>query len=195
VSNAVSNFEGRTEIAAVWKHCSSWRLSGTIMAWNWRHSSSEHMVCILHIAVRSVQSASRCGWRNFGGHVTGCIIGTIKINKLTANSNERCGSITLCRLTEFLIWNLHFKWEVILLRNSIHNWLLKNIYTYICICVYIKMYTLGQVDRLKGRSPMRQNFVQRGGYVPPARLSNPRWTNLILYGINGDTGTRPWKLK
>jgi hypothetical protein len=23
VSNAVSNFEGRTEIAAVWKHCSS----------------------------------------------------------------------------------------------------------------------------------------------------------------------------
>jgi hypothetical protein len=24
---------------------------------------------------------------------------------------------------------------------------------------------------------------------------NPRWTSLILYGINGDTGTRPWKVK
>jgi hypothetical protein len=24
---------------------------------------------------------------------------------------------------------------------------------------------------------------------------NPRWTNLILYGINGDTGTRPRKVK
>jgi hypothetical protein len=24
---------------------------------------------------------------------------------------------------------------------------------------------------------------------------NPRWTNLVLYGIDGDTGTRPWKVK
>jgi hypothetical protein len=24
---------------------------------------------------------------------------------------------------------------------------------------------------------------------------NPRWTNLILYGIDGDKGTRPWKVK
>jgi hypothetical protein len=24
---------------------------------------------------------------------------------------------------------------------------------------------------------------------------NPRWTNLILYGNNGDTGMRPWKVK
>jgi hypothetical protein len=29
----------------------------------------------------------------------------------------------------------------------------------------------------------------------PARSVNPRWTNLILCGINGDTGTRPWKIK
>jgi hypothetical protein len=28
-----------------------------------------------------------------------------------------------------------------------------------------------------------------------ARSVNPRWTNLILYGINGDTGTRPWEVK
>jgi hypothetical protein len=27
-----------------------------------------------------------------------------------------------------------------------------------------------------------------------ARSVNPRWTNLILYGINGDTGTRLWKV-
>jgi hypothetical protein len=28
-----------------------------------------------------------------------------------------------------------------------------------------------------------------------ARSVNPRWTNLILYRVNGDTGTRPWKVK
>jgi hypothetical protein len=28
-----------------------------------------------------------------------------------------------------------------------------------------------------------------------ARSVNPRWKNLILYGINGDTGTRPWSKK
>jgi hypothetical protein len=27
------------------------------------------------------------------------------------------------------------------------------------------------------------------------RLLNPRWTKLILYVINGDTGTRHWKVK
>jgi hypothetical protein len=28
-----------------------------------------------------------------------------------------------------------------------------------------------------------------------ARSVNPRWTNLILHGINGDAGTRSWKVK
>jgi hypothetical protein len=28
-----------------------------------------------------------------------------------------------------------------------------------------------------------------------ARSVNQRWTNLLLYGNNGDTGTRPWKVK
>jgi hypothetical protein len=28
-----------------------------------------------------------------------------------------------------------------------------------------------------------------------ARSVNPRWTNLILHGINVDTGTRTWKVK
>jgi hypothetical protein len=28
-----------------------------------------------------------------------------------------------------------------------------------------------------------------------ARSENPCWTNLILYEINVDTGTQPWKVK
>jgi hypothetical protein len=28
-----------------------------------------------------------------------------------------------------------------------------------------------------------------------ARSVKPRWTSLMLYGINGDTGKRPWKVK
>jgi hypothetical protein len=37
----------------------------------------------------------------------------------------------------------------------------------------------------------------RGGGVSSkaVRSLNPRWTKLILYGINGDTGTRPWKVE
>jgi hypothetical protein len=36
----------------------------------------------------------------------------------------------------------------------------------------------------------------RGIRSSKAALSvNPRWTNIILYWLMGDTGTRPWKVK
>lgn len=32
-------------------------------------------------------------------------------------------------------------------------------------------------------------------YVLESCVVNPRWTNLILHGINGNTGGRRWEIK
>jgi hypothetical protein len=41
----------------------------------------------------------------------------------------------------------------------------------------------------KSSSNAREASLQRG------TIGEPPWTNLILYGINVDTGTRPWEVK
>jgi hypothetical protein len=47
----------------------------------------------------------------------------------------------------------------------------------------------GKVNVRKPSSNAGDTFLESGAFV------NPRLLNLILYGFNGDTGTRPWNDK